>query len=469
MRREQRGVSLLFVGVMLILIVGAILAFLALFGTSHQAGSLADTAARLAKARDAIDQFAAATGRLPCPTDPTASTGDEDRTGGSSTCNKPTGTLPWRTIGLRPDDGLDSWGWKISYRVYTGAGSLTQDGGASMVQCDTSVSTDPGLDANGLCQVDGSGWHTLYSDFYGTKGLKVTDFGTVTTGVAYVLVSAGPTGYGSYTATGVATTAAVSTDEVGNTLATGQGGSGFVARAASAGVAASDATHFDDVLAYRTISDLATKSGLVARDWPDGTAAASSSIVLNTANISAALGHAASPGNLGTGTLTLGDATITVRHGSTAESLTLGSNAGADGVGGVSGFGGSTLSSARSEVLHLDLSATYQNFAITVNGFGCRTSGGVCVDEDRMRLTFYKDGTTVSGPLTKLACNAGSGLASYTINVGTDFNGVDIAPRSSTPSATTVAFYVSAFNTCASTACTTDLDTGSGPGGNHCP
>ena len=467
MRREQRGVSLLFVGVMLILIVGAILAFLALFGTSHQAGSLADTAARLAKARDALDQFAAATGRLPCPTDPTTNTGDEDRTGGSSTCNKPTGTLPWRTLGLRADDGLDSWGWKISYRVYTGAGGLTQDGGASMVQCDTSVSTDPGVDANGLCQVDGSGWHTLYTDFYGAKGLKVTDFGAVNTGIAYVLISAGPTGYGSYGATGVATTAPVSTDEVGNTLATGQGGSGFVARAASApSVAAADANHFDDVLAYRTIADLVTKSGLVARDWPDGTSSGST-VVLNTANIAAALGHSVSPGDLGTRTLAIGNATLTVQRGGFSEDLALGTNASVDGIGG--GSSNPTLSSSRSEVLHIALTSASQNFAITVNGFGCRQSSGTCVDSDRLRLTFYSGGVAVGSPITKLACNPGSGLASYTVNVGSDFDSVDVAPRSSTPWGNTVSIYVSAFNTCASTACTTSLDSGSGPGGNHCP
>ena len=468
MRRAQRGVSLLFVAVMLILIVGAILAFLALFGTSHQGDSLADTAARLAKARDALDQFAAATGRLPCPADPTASTGDENPIGGSTTCPTEQGTLPWKTIGLRSDDGLDSWGWKISYRVYDGAIGLTQAGGASMVLCDTSVSTDPGLDANGLCQVDGSGWHTLYTDFYGTKGLRVTDFGVLNTGIAYVLISPGPTGYGSYSAAGVATTAPVSTDEVGNTLATGQGGSGFVARAASAaGVAAADANHFDDVLAYRTIADLMTRSGLVARDWPDGTSSSGSSVVLNTANIASALGHSVSPGDLGTRTLTIGNATLTVQRGSTAEDLALGTNATVDGIGG--GSSNPTLSSSRNEVLHIALTAASQNFAITVNGFGCRQTSGTCVDSDRLRLTFYSGGVVVGSPVTELACNPGSGLASYTVNVGSDFDSVDVAPRSSTPAGNTVAIYVSAFNACASTACTTSLDTGSGPGGNHCP
>ena len=467
MRRAQRGVSLLFVAVMLILIVGAILAFLALFGTSHQGDSLADTAARLAKARDSLDQFAAATGRLPCPADPTANTGDEDPVGGSTTCSTEQGTLPWKTIGLRSDDGLDSWGWKISYRVYDGAIGLTQAGGASMVLCDTSVSTDPGLDANGLCQVDGSGWHTLYTDFYGTKGLRVTDFGVLNTGIAYVLISPGPTGYGSYSAAGVATTAPVSTDEVGNTLATGQGGSGFVARAASAaGVGAGDASHFDDVLAYRTISDLATKSGLAARDWPDPviTPPASTNVVLNNATIAAALGHSVSNGDLGTRTIALTDATLTASRFSTSEDLTLGTVGGVDGIGG--GTTSTTLSSSRSEVLHIALNAVTQNFALTVNGFGCRQTAGTCTDWDRLRVTFYSGGVAVGGsPITKLACNPGSGLASFTFNVGTDFDSVDVAPRSSTPSGTTVAIFVSAFSMCSTTACTTSLDTAA----NHCP
>lgn len=468
MRRKQLGVSLLLVGVMLILIIGSIIAFLALFGTGHGVASTASTTARLVASQAALEQFASQAGRLPCPTNPTLDTGDEDRSAG--TCNFPQGTLPWHTIGLRHDDGLDAWGWKISYRVYSvPVGGLTQDNGASMVQCDTVVNPtwDPNVDANGLCRTL-NGWHTKDTDFLVGKGLTLTDFGSTHTDVAYVLISHGPSGLGGYTSAGVQQAMPNNADEVANTSTTGP----FIARAAAmvnplttVNYANNDPAHFDDIIAYRELADFVSKSNLGARDWPDppGGAGALASVVANNATVAAAVGQTSvSNGDLGRSQAIFNNASASVTANGTSEDLTFNNTLNTtDGIGG--GGSGSTLSSAQSEVLHIALNLDAQSFAITVNGLGCRQAAGSCVDSDSVLFTFFENGSQVA-TATKFACNPGSGLASFSIDPMVTFNSVDIAPQPSVPLAVPTAIYVSEFDTCVST-CTTTLDTPA----NHCP
>jgi hypothetical protein len=477
MKRKQLGVSLLLVGVMLILIVGAILGFLALFGTSHAGASLADTATRLSKAQQALEQYAATTGRLPCPADPTSASGDEvpPILGVCPTlaATPPRGAIPWRTIGLRGEDALDAWAWKISYRVFDGSTGLTQPGGASMVQCTTNpFPAAPPLLPSGLCDPTGS--HSDAAHFADGKGLQVTDRYSATpiaiAGLAYVLISHGPSGFGTYSAAGVATTSPASGgDEATNTTATGSPG-GFVARAASPPETPSgDVTHFDDVLVYRSITDLAAKAGLGARNWAGTT--------LNTANVLAALGLSAPPStpDLGVQTLTIGNATITAQIAGVSENLSLGSVAGLDGIGGVAGGGGALLSSADAEVLHVNFNGPIpqQMLAVTLNGLGCRMTAGVCTDSDSVQFTFYKDGTPVGSPITKTGCNT-LNVASFTIDLGAspagDFNSVDISPKPTIPASGVTQFFLGGFVNCpeGSSACFTSTDTGPGPTGNHC-
>ena len=467
MKRAQRGVSLLLVGVVLIIVVGAILAFLALFGTGHGAGSIADTRARLQKAQAALEQFASATGRLPCPANPALDTGDEDRAAGpAGTCNTVPGTIPWRSVGLRQDDGLDSWGFKLSYRVYTGAaGSLTQDNGASMVLCTVAAPASPGLAAGGLCQVDGTGHRTDRNEFVAGKGLTVTDFGSVHPDAAYVLISHGPSGRGAFTSVGVQSPMPSSPDEIANTTATGP----FVARAAaSAGTPPDDPGHFDDLLAYRSILDLATNANIAARDWNDPTYA---SVTANLAAVSATLGAAPSSPDLGTQTLAFNNATLSVQAGGVAENLTLTNASNLDGVGG--GGAMPTLSSDDSEVLHIVFANNAQQLAFTLTGFGCRQTSGACTDSDAAQITFYQSGVVVGTPVTVLGCNT-SNVASFTIDRGAspggDFDGIDIAPKPTVPAAGTTQLLLASFVNCPEgSTCQTSQDTGAGPAGNHCP
>jgi hypothetical protein len=159
----------------------------------------------------------------------------------AATCTHPLGTLPWQTIGLARSDSIDTWGQKISYRVYTGAaGSLTQVEGTSMVKCDTSdagSATAVVAGSGGICFSNDvptvKVWtrNTSPANFLAGKGLSVYDLAApVRTGVAYVLVSHGPSGLGGYTASGVQRGAPTASEEIANTMASGAANAPFVPR-----------------------------------------------------------------------------------------------------------------------------------------------------------------------------------------------------------------------------------------------
>ncbi len=180
------------------------------------------------KIQKALISFTATYQRLPCPARPTGATNPgwpEDLAltppslpvGLNSTCNNPNGVVPWNALGLSQAQVTDEWGRLISYRVYDGSFGLTQDKGASALNCATNIpiiSSVPPNPLNGLCD-SASGVHgTLHSTSYPSfitygptpsydKGLKVYDFGpspTVAniTNVAFVLISHGPSGLGGY-------------------------------------------------------------------------------------------------------------------------------------------------------------------------------------------------------------------------------------------------------------------------------
>lgn len=255
--------------------LGAVVTVQLLQVRASAASRAEDLQRRFNRAHEALLGFAAQLGRLPCPANPALDTGDEVRNVGNSTCDHPQGTLPWKTLGMRREDAYDTWGWKISFRVYTGsAGTLTQPRGVSMVDCDpTETQGTTNVNANsegGLCKTNQKTAPGQFADaaeasFLGAKGFSVNDFGTVRTGIAYVLISHGSSGHGAYTSAGVQLTAPTSASEVANTSAAGN----FVAASASAStVAPDDPAHFDDIIAYAALSDLIAKAGRGARDWP---------------------------------------------------------------------------------------------------------------------------------------------------------------------------------------------------------
>jgi type II secretory pathway pseudopilin PulG len=212
MRKREEGAGGALIAVILVLIALVIVAVSSMNRTASANADRDQTITRLATASAALESYAGVQLRLPCPANPTVDTGVEVPNGVAG-CQFGAGTLPWKTIGMRRDDSFDSWGRKISYRVYTGnAGSLTQPGGASMANCDTFEAFPGGAtptagNSGGLCRPDPPTSNpadrtTTPAQFLAGKGLTLTDFGTVHNDVAYVLISHGVTGLGSLHATG---------------------------------------------------------------------------------------------------------------------------------------------------------------------------------------------------------------------------------------------------------------------------
>lgn len=123
------------------------------------------------------------------------------------------------------------------------------------------------LATNGLCQdpVDPLK-RNLDTQYLAGKGLTVTNVSNPIKGVAYVLISHGESGYGAYSPGGGREQMPTSSSELANTNA---GNTYYQDNHSVPGTDPSAANHFDDILVWTGIPDLAKKSGLTARDWPD--------------------------------------------------------------------------------------------------------------------------------------------------------------------------------------------------------
>lgn len=473
--KRQIGAGGVFIFAALLLVLIAIAAALLLSRTSTAVQEQGQTTDNLTKAAAALEQYASASGRLPCPADPTKDDGLADPPTANRDCNSTQGTVPWATIGMRRDDAFDAWGWKISYRVYSNtAGSMTQTNGASMVDCDTAEALTTRQPVDGTTRLCQSAHNTIDSDFISGKGLSVTDFGTVydgtkaSGGAAYVLISHGATGLGAYTAAGAPRDQPGSTDEKNNLQATGP----FVLEAASDATVASTANnHYDDVLLYRTVADLAKKANLVARDWPDDILAG---VRFDSTTVGNALGRSPGSGDLGVTSLNFANATVT-GFNSTRDSDLAFISGGTSGIGvddGSAGGGGSSLTSSAGEGIRIDLTQSAQRFAITLGNFGTSVFFFIPY-ADRARFDFYKtpDMSTPVFSTTVEGCRADGGLASYTVDTGpgVQFDSVKVTAVATTLGFIPSSFNVAEFRTCtANGPCATTLDTGAFPTGNHC-
>ena len=433
------------------------------------------TRQRFVRAQDALVSFVAQNERLPCPANPTLDTGDADPNAPTSVCNSPAGTLPWRTLGMSRDDAYDPWGWKISYRVYTGgAGALTQTSGASMVNCNTSTSllNQTGVSATGTCRVTRDTQALpptpmasfITSPYLLGKGLTVNNFGSSRTDTAFVLVSHGPSGYGAYTAAGVRKTLPTSVDELANTSTTGP----FVAKAFSdAAVGPESANFFDDVLASLALPDLIIRTNLIPRDWGVSYA----SIKFDTPTLTAALGRAATYGDLGQSTVYFTSAHISGFTASGSQNLSFATIGGVEGIGVASGGGSSLTSAVAGQGVRVDLNKSARQLAITLNNFGT----GVYLFfgffpvaySEQFEVRFFTGGSLQNTNIY-LGCRPKGGLASYSIDAGGDYDRVEVRPLKVTPGIVPLdsTFLISELKTCPGTGvCQTSL---SAPG-NTCP
>lgn len=254
--------------IVLLLAVGTIFATNMILRASRGALQVEVTQANLGKINDAIVAYVAINGRLPCPAVPSANDGKAYPESAVATCGTANGVIPWKTLGISPDTALDGWNRLVSYRVFDGARGLTQDQGASLVFCDTKVPYGADvLATNGLCQdpVDPLK-RNLDTQYLAGKGLTVSNAGNPIKGVAYVLISHGESGYGAYSPGGSREQMPTSAPELANTNAAG---TYYQNNHSTPGTDPGSASHFDDILAWTGIQDLAKRSGLTARDWPD--------------------------------------------------------------------------------------------------------------------------------------------------------------------------------------------------------
>lgn len=285
LHRRQRGFMILTIALVILMIGATVLLSDAGIQLAKLGSRQTATQDSMSKVSDALVNFAAINHRLPCPANPGASAANpgfpndnSDLNAAIATCDFPGGVIPWRALGLKQDEVVDEWGRLLSYRVFNGTFGLTQSEGASAINCDTdnelTTETPPG--ATGLCDSD---THTLTSSFLshanytgtpttGLKGLNVDDFGQSKTGIAFVLISHGPSGSGGYAPGGVQT--AIPAIDAGDYPNTRPPPSTYKKLAASSNdVAAGTSGHFDDVVSYLSIADLLRKSKLEGRNWPE--------------------------------------------------------------------------------------------------------------------------------------------------------------------------------------------------------
>jgi hypothetical protein len=313
-RKQQQGSMLLVVVTTIMVIALAVLVNMVGDLTAGIGRRFSATDETLSRVQVALVSFVSTHQRLPCPADPTGANGPGWPDGvqplalpasATSTCVYPGGVVPWNALGLTKDQVTDVWGRLISYRVYDGQFGLTQDKGASAVNCDTDNGSTPNVApvaTTGLCNNTGGLHDTLRSEFithatFGSKGLNVHDFGPTPNSanvpnVAYVLISHGPSGHGGYTASGVRVPMpATDARDYANTQAAP---AFFIKQAASAAETTSGTTgHFDDSIAYLKISDLLSLTKLDARDWPEVQMPSFDSVT--TANLTSASTDPAAP------------------------------------------------------------------------------------------------------------------------------------------------------------------------------
>lgn len=433
-RARQQGVSGAYLIIAIVLIGVAVLLARGLSRTEVDVQAEAATDQRLRRLSEALAAFATTQGRLPCPALGTADTGDEAVGVPANTCDANALTVPWRTLGLKRDEGLDGWGRKVSYRVFSGSTGFTTAGSASVVDCNSNpdASPSPTLSAS-RC---GASHLNTAATFVSARSpmLQVNDRGTMRSDLAFVLVSHGATGRGAFAAEGGTRSelpAAGGAESV-NALSTPP----FrIESRSAAGVASSDVAHFDDLVLYRSFLQLAAEAKLGARDWgADPTGITTSSKAFTLAAVAAAGGSTAGS-NTGQSSLTFNAGTgrevQVYAAGNTSQNVSTGGSTG-EGIGtietGGSAASAAAISSANGEALILFTPNSRGRY------FGARLFdfGTVSGDAERVRLSFFTLSPFVLvGQVTKTACKVDPARSNITgVNPGGEFDVVVVEPLS---------------------------------------
>jgi type II secretory pathway pseudopilin PulG len=259
--------------VVVILIAGLLITLLATLSSGLLAQQRRSTTnSHLAAIDAALIQYVMQQKRLPCPADGTGTAGTEANRDPVAGCtNQTNGVAPWVTLGLTESDILDGWGRRITYRTWN---SLAANNAMDMSKCDPAGSG--GL-SGGLCITTCTSSDLTTCTPPGTylsgKGLTIKNIAGTTimdpstppvyTGAAYVLISHGETGGGSYLPAGTlfSSTTTDGTEEQKN-YANLAIQAYYVDDQLSEG---GSATHFDDILLRSAILSVVTRAGLGPR------------------------------------------------------------------------------------------------------------------------------------------------------------------------------------------------------------
>ncbi|MCX7156834.1 MAG: type II secretion system protein [Rhodocyclales bacterium] len=253
-----------------------------------------DVRTRLSVIDSALVNFVVQNRRLPCPADGTIATGVANAgvetlvvaTGLCAPATEISGVVPWVTLGISEDSATDPWSGRITYRVATNlaqAAPAVPNGVMDMSSCDPIGTAGVVSVLNPVCNPAacvGGATCTSPQNFLNGKGLPVSDGNgnwlnnpivAPYTGAAYVLVSHGPSGTGSYNSSGNLSpgTIASGTSEAlnQNNLALMTGGviATSYRDAPLLDTPPVATQHFDDYLSYPTIMTVLQKANLGPR------------------------------------------------------------------------------------------------------------------------------------------------------------------------------------------------------------
>lgn len=115
-KKNASGFTLVEIAVVLTIIGLLLGGLMPTLSAQMESQHLNETRKQMNEIKDALTGFAIVNGRLPCPSDGAASSGNELVTGSgvAAACTLTKGVLPWATLGVNEIDG---WGRRFTYRV----------------------------------------------------------------------------------------------------------------------------------------------------------------------------------------------------------------------------------------------------------------------------------------------------------------------------------------------------------------
>lgn len=230
-RPVQSGFTLTELAVVLVIVSLLFVFIMPTSTTLLNTGKRELTRQRLKTIDIALTNYVTVNRRLPCPAVGTVAAGTAGNEGardatGNCTNNQVSGIVPYVAIGLTEADTNDGWDRRITYRAAFG---LTRDGALDMTLCDPAGTKAADVTSLGsyaapsgrcwsTCVGTGMATCTSPQNYLAGKGfwirngdgtLLIMD-GAAFTGAAYVLISHGENGYGSYSRSGILQTTSTS-------------------------------------------------------------------------------------------------------------------------------------------------------------------------------------------------------------------------------------------------------------------